>query len=85
MIVCRIPYKRIDERCYPIVKSSHLNPLYKDLPVVIVKDWKEVTESFLEKKHKEFKSQTWSRDKLYAPFWFQKIKDCTERSAAVLF
>ena len=59
--------------CYPIVKSSHLNPLYEGLPVVVVQDWEEATQSFLKEKREEFKSQTGSQEKLYAPFWLKQL------------
>ena len=42
--------------CYPIVLSSTLNPLYEDLPVVVVSNWNEITEEFLKKKKEEFAS-----------------------------
>ncbi len=61
--------------CYPIVKSSYLNPLYEDLPVVIVNEWQEVTEALLEQKLSEFSSQNFLRDKLYAEYWFQKVEE----------
>lgn len=35
--------------CIVIVKTSPLDPLYKELPVVIVKDWSEITAPNLEK------------------------------------
>ena len=43
--------------------------LYKDLPVIIVKDWNEVTEDFLRKKLEEFKGRTFNYEKLYFPYW----------------
>jgi hypothetical protein len=60
--------------CYPIVKSSFLNPLYKDLPIVIVQNWEEVTKDFLDKKLEEFRGKTFAWEKLYAPYWFDKIR-----------
>ncbi|HSX25586.1 MAG TPA: hypothetical protein VLE89_01095, partial [Chlamydiales bacterium] len=38
---------------YPIVKTSSLDPLYENLPIVIVKDWREVTQEFLNRKYEE--------------------------------
>jgi len=62
--------------CYPIVKSSALNPLYRELPVVVVEDWAEAIPPFLEAKREEFERQTFSRDKLYAPFWLEELRRC---------
>jgi hypothetical protein len=60
--------------CYPIIQHSPLDPLFEDLPVVLINDWKEVTESFLEEKRKIFDEKTWPTEKLYAPYWFEKIR-----------
>ena len=61
--------------CYPIIESSTLDPLFKDLPVVIIHDWSEVTEEFLTLKYKELTNKNWSRESLYADYWFQKVRD----------
>lgn len=37
----------------PIVKSGELNDLYKNLPILIVHDWSEVTREFLEDNYSE--------------------------------
>ncbi len=58
---------------YPIVLSSTLDPLYQDLPVVVVSDWNEVTEEFLKKKEEEFAARAWNFEKLYAPYWYEKV------------
>lgn len=60
--------------CYPIVKSSFLNPLYEDLPVVVIEDWNEVTKDFLDKKLEEFGKKKFAWQKLFAPYWFDKIR-----------
>jgi hypothetical protein len=58
---------------YPIVKSSSLDALYEGLPIVIVDDWSEVTEEFLNAKYEEMEAKTFSFDKLYSDFWYQTI------------
>lgn len=63
---------------YPIVLSSTLNPLYENLPVVIVNDWNEVNFDFLQRKLEEFENQSWNFDKLYFGYWFDKVKNLQE-------
>jgi hypothetical protein len=58
----------------PIVKSSQLNRLYKDLPVVVINEWAEVTQEFLEKKYREITSKKYNIQKLYVEYWRNKIK-----------
>jgi hypothetical protein len=70
---CHRTWEALLMRCYPIVLSSTLNPLYEDLPVVVVSSWEEVTQEFLEAKREEFGNRSWNFDKLYAPYWYQKV------------
>lgn len=58
----------------PIVKSSYLNPLLEDLPVLIIDNWEEVTEDFLLYKWEEIQNTNYSLDKLYLSYW-QKLID----------
>lgn len=71
---CHRTWEALLMGCYPVVKHSTLDPLYEELPVVIVNDWQEASFEFLQKKSIEFSSKTWSRDKLYAPYWFKKVR-----------
>lgn len=70
---CHRTWEALLMGCYPIVLSSTLNPLYEDLPVVVVSNWGEVTEEFLQKKKEEFASKSWNYEKLYAPYWYEKV------------
>ena len=55
----------------PIVPSSELDVLYKDLPVIIVKDWRQVTVKFLE----DYQPKTVPPPKLtLAKFWFEQFR-----------
>ncbi|MBI3236645.1 MAG: putative sugar O-methyltransferase [Chlamydiales bacterium] len=76
---CHRTWEALLMGCYPVVKSSWLNPLYEDLPVVIVQNWEEVTENFLKEKAIEFKRGTWKREKLYATYWFEKLRDIQKK------
>jgi hypothetical protein len=71
---CHRTWEALLMGCYPIVLSSHLVPLYEDLPVVVVNRWEDVTQEFLLQKQIEFESKNWSVEKLYAPYWFNKVK-----------
>ncbi len=58
---------------FPVVKTSSLDTLYQDLPVVIVSEWTDVTEEFLHQKYEELTAKTYSYDKLYTNYWFRWI------------
>jgi hypothetical protein len=73
-IDCYRTWEAILVGCIPIVRSSQLNSLYKDLPILVVDDWQEVTEEFLEKKYKEMTAQPYSLDKLYFEYWYNRIE-----------
>ena len=53
----------------PVVKKSTLDPLYEDLPVLIVDDWGEVTREFLEKKYIEMSGKSYKMEKLFIDYW----------------
>ncbi len=57
----------------PIVHSSSLDSLYKDLPVLIVDDWTIVTEKFLTEKKELFANQSFNREKIYMDYWIALI------------
>lgn len=58
----------------PIVKSSFLDCLFVDLPVVIIDDWACITPEFLAHKQQEFALRTYNRERLFAPYWLDQIK-----------
>jgi len=62
---------------YPIVKSSTIDSLFSDLPVVIIDKWEEVDLPFLEKKYVEFEKNLsiYNFEKLYMPYWIKKIEE----------
>lgn len=57
----------------PIVRTSSLDPMYKNLPVVIVNGWEEIDADFLQKKYEEFQSQKFDLDKMYIDYWLTFI------------
>jgi hypothetical protein len=60
----------------PIVKTCSLDCLYAGLPVLIVQQWSDVTEEFLERKYKEFSAQTFNLEKLSMDYWAKEIDIC---------
>jgi hypothetical protein len=59
--------------CICIVKTSVLDPLYTDLPVIIVDDWDDINDSLLENYIKYFKTANFNYDKLTLKYWNDKI------------
>lgn len=57
----------------PIVRTSQLDRLYANLPILIIKDWEEITEGFLKKKYKEITKKKWPIDKLFMEYWERAI------------
>lgn len=59
---------------YPIVLSSNLNPLFQNLPVLIVTKWEEITESLLHEKFSEFQRRLFSNEKSLFLYWHTLIE-----------
>lgn len=62
----------------PVVKSSQLNGLYKDLPIVVIEKWEHLSEAFLNKKYKELTSKRYTIGKLYMEYWYNEIQTVRE-------
>ena len=60
----------------PIIKSSPLDDIYNDLPVLIVKDFELVTNDMLNKFYEDSKFKKYNYNKLYLDFWIKKILIC---------
>ena len=70
-IDCHRTYEAIALGCIPIIKSSPLDPLYEGLPVIIIKDWNEVTRELLDKEY-NYNMEIYS-EKMYLQYWVDKI------------
>ncbi len=58
---------------YPIVKTSTLDPLYTELPVIIIQEWDQITEEFLEQKYKELNTKNFNIEKINMSYWIKLI------------
>jgi hypothetical protein len=71
---CHRTWEALCIGCIPIVKTSPLDSLYEYLPVLIVKDWSDVSKELLENTIEEFKNKKFNYDKLLLKYWMTKIK-----------
>lgn len=62
----------------PIVRSSSLDPLYEDLPVVIVQDWNEISEEFLNEQYEAIAKKSYNLDKLFIAYWLNLIANMNQ-------
>jgi hypothetical protein len=58
----------------PIVRSSSLDTLFSDLPVLIVKDWTMISESYLHEQYMLIKQKPFNRAKLFIDYWLTSIR-----------
>lgn len=74
---CHRTWEALCLGCIPIVKTSSIDKLYDDLPVLIVKDWKDITSELLNSTLLEFKikfiNNQFIMDKLKLDYWVQLI------------
>jgi hypothetical protein len=58
----------------PVVKTSPLDPLYDELPVLIVKEWSDVTKELLEETLRNYSAKTWNMDRITLKYWMDLIR-----------
>jgi hypothetical protein len=73
---CHRTWESLVLGCIPIVKSSLIDDLYEDLPVLIVKAWQEINKELLLQTINNFKNKTFNLDKLKLDYWLKKMEDC---------
>jgi hypothetical protein len=71
---CHRTWEALILGCIVIVKTSGLDPLYNDLPVLIVNDWQDVNKNLLEDTIDNFKEKQFNYSKISLDFWMNKIK-----------
>jgi len=64
----------------PIVKTSPIDPLYEDLPVLIVKEWSDINDNLLKYTIQKFKNKKFNMNKIKLDYWIDKIKKSKEQS-----
>lgn len=70
---CHRTWEALIMGCIPIVRSSALNPLFNELPVLFVDKWSDVTQELLDKTVNEFKKKTFNYEKLHLKYWVDMI------------
>jgi hypothetical protein len=58
----------------PIVKSSAMDPMYEDLPVLIINQWTDINEAFLHEQYQKLNQGQYNLYKLDMQYWFSLIE-----------
>jgi hypothetical protein len=74
---CHRTWEDLALGCIVVVKTSPIDSLYEGLPVIIVKDWAEVTKDNMEKWLQKFPDASTNpiyKEKLTHDYWMKKIR-----------
>ena len=74
-LACHRTWEALVLGCIPVVKTSSLDKLYDDLPVLIVNNWYDIDEELLKNTIENFKDKKFNYDKLKLDYWINKIKN----------
>ena len=72
---CHRTWEALVLGCIPIVKSNAMDSLFDDLPVLIIKEWSDITQELLDSTIRIFKEKTFNYDKLKMKYW-QNLIHC---------
>ncbi|HRN78487.1 MAG TPA: glycosyltransferase [Candidatus Dependentiae bacterium] len=70
---CHRTWEALLMDCIPIVKHSPLDPLFKDLPVLLIDDWAQVTQEFLEQQYEMLKNKFTHNEKFFADYYIRQL------------
>lgn len=81
---CHRTWEALSLGIIPIVKTSPIDPLFDDLPVLIVKEWSDITPEFLQNKLNEInhkkKSGEYKMERLTLAYWVNKFAESLQRT-----
>jgi hypothetical protein len=70
---------------YPVLKTSTLDRLFEGLPVLIVQDWNQIDEEFLNAAYEKMQAQSYRFERAYADYWLGLIAQAQEQARFVGF
>jgi hypothetical protein len=70
---CHRTWEAIALGCAPIVKRSTHAELFKDLPVVLIDNWGDISRDFLASKAAELSTKKFNYNKLFMHYWRQQF------------
>ena len=77
---CHRTWEALALDCIPIVKTSSLDIMYTDLPVLIVNKWSDITKELLTNTIEDYKNKKFNMDKLTITYWVNHIRNSVVRS-----
>lgn len=72
---CHRTWEALVLGCIPIVKTSEIDSLYEDLPVLIVNNWCDLNQILLNNTIIDFKNKTFNYNKLSLKYWIEKMNE----------
>ena len=75
---CHRTWEALCLGCIPILKQSGLDPLFEGLPVLLVKDWSDVTKDLLVQTLVRFGTQSFQKEKLRLSYWVGLFRQQSE-------
>lgn len=75
---CHRTWEALYLNVIPIVKASELDPLYENLPVLIVQKWEDATSQLLQETYARMQQAPFAREKLYSAYWKKYLKETQE-------
>jgi len=82
-IDCHRTWESLFLGCIPIIKSSSIDILFKDLPVLIVDNWSDINRDKLNLFLESLPDKIFNFDSLYLTYWTSKIKGSNPASSLV--
>ena len=70
---------------YPILHTSTLDPLYSDLPVLIVDRWEDITKDLLDATFLAFSQKTYDMSAITVRRWFEELMQYREEQVRFVY
>ncbi len=77
---CHRTWEALIMGSFVITEHSPIDALFEGLPVILIDDWSEVTQEFLEAAYANMQHIEYRYERLYADYWFNKIRGFQEKA-----
>jgi hypothetical protein len=66
-------------RTIPVALAHFATDSFRDLPILFVEDFRQLTRTLLSEAYERFTAASWNWDKLFAPWWRDRIREQQEK------